>query len=273
MMRNLLPLAGSSLVLPSEGVYVGDEVPLVPQKLAERGGYVEMGELLPEFWSAPNEEARKEVKGRRTRKVTDIFTWLQCSASYVAVRVTMTPRLAPELRAYQSTIVRMSQDFVGLAWVRYAAAFRRQAALTGNTRWSVINSTLYTMCFTSQATNTKQCECYITHGGGVCPIDPGVKDCLKAIESVMIALTRKEDSPRPDQTTTQAGSLQEVEQLRLHTPPLQVQPHVQCLQGRPPSQQVHSEEPQRQPSATESSTEPSLLSSSQGPNMIIRAIQ
>ncbi len=114
MMRNLLPLAGSSLVLPSEGVYVGDGVPLVPQKLAERGGYVEMGELLPEFWSAPNEEARKEVKGCRTRKVTDIFTWLQCSASYVAVRVTMTPRLAPELRAYQSTIVRVSQDFVGL---------------------------------------------------------------------------------------------------------------------------------------------------------------
>ncbi len=68
MIRNLLPLAGSSLVLPSEGVYVGDRVPLVPQKLAEltrRGGYVEMGELLPEFWSAPNEEAKKEAKGKR----------------------------------------------------------------------------------------------------------------------------------------------------------------------------------------------------------------
>ncbi len=48
----------------------------------------------------------------------------------------------------QSMIVRVSQDFVGLAWVRYDAAFRRQEALTGNTQWSVINSTLYTMCFT-----------------------------------------------------------------------------------------------------------------------------
>ncbi len=79
-------------VLPSEGVYV---VPPVPQKLAElirRGGYVEMGELLPEFWSAPNEEAKKEEKGRRTRKVRDIFTWLECFASYVAVRVSMTTR-------------------------------------------------------------------------------------------------------------------------------------------------------------------------------------
>ncbi len=72
--------------------------------------------------------------------------------------------MAPELMAYQSTIVRVSQDFVGLAWVRYDAAFRRQAALTGNTRWSVINSTSYTMCFASQATNTKQCElCFVLH--------------------------------------------------------------------------------------------------------------
>ncbi len=103
MMRNLLPLADSSLVLPSEGVYVGDGVPPVPQMLAElirRGGYVEMGELLSEFWSALNEEPRKEAKGRQTEKVTDIFMWLQCFASYVAVRVTMTPRLAPELLAY-----------------------------------------------------------------------------------------------------------------------------------------------------------------------------
>ncbi len=51
-----------------------------------------MGELLPEFWSAPNEEAKKEEKGRRTRKVRDIFTWLECFASYVAVRVMMTTR-------------------------------------------------------------------------------------------------------------------------------------------------------------------------------------
>ncbi len=93
----------------------------------------------------------------------------------------------------------VSQDFVGLAWVRYDAAFRRQAALTGNTRWLVINSTLYTMCFTGQATNTKRCElCFATsHTEGEYAQsgdpDPGVKDRLKAIESVMIAFTRKEE--------------------------------------------------------------------------------
>ena len=60
-----------------------------------------MGELLQSSSQPPSEEARKEAKVRRTRKVTDIFTWLQSLASYVAVRVTKTPRLALELMAYQ----------------------------------------------------------------------------------------------------------------------------------------------------------------------------
>ncbi len=109
MMRNLLPLAGLSL----GGCIRRRRGPTGPTEAGRTDSEGRMGELLPEFWSALNEEARMEVKGRWTRKVTDIFTWLQCSASYVAVRVMMTPRLAPELMAYQSTIVRVSQDFVG----------------------------------------------------------------------------------------------------------------------------------------------------------------
>ena len=31
--------------------------------------------------------------------------------------------------AYIITITRVSQDFTGMAWVRYDAAFRRQAAI------------------------------------------------------------------------------------------------------------------------------------------------
>lgn len=56
---------------------------------------------------------------------------------------------------YLANIALVSQDYTGLAWVRYDAAFCR---LTGNTHWSVINSTLYTMCFTGMAAATKQCE-------------------------------------------------------------------------------------------------------------------
>ena len=113
----------------------------------------------------------------------------------MATRATHSPTLIPELMAYLATIVRVSQDYSGLAWVRYDAAFRRQAALTGNTRWSAINSTLYTMCFTGMASATKRCElCFAsTHSERECAQrgdpDPGMKDRLKAIEAAVLALT------------------------------------------------------------------------------------
>lgn len=95
-----------------------------------------MGDLLPEFWSGPRDEdleVRRE-KPRRSRKVVDIHTWVQCFWTYVATWALQAPQLIPELMAYLATIVRVSQDYTGLAWVRYDTAFHRQAALTGNTR-------------------------------------------------------------------------------------------------------------------------------------------
>ena len=195
--------------MPDSGVYLGEGLPPVPDKLAakiRRGEFVEMGELLPEFWSPTKgeEESSKETKGRKSRKVTDIFTWIQCFCAYVSVRATQAPHLIPELMAYMATIVRVSQDYAGLAWVRYDVGFRRQAALTKNVRWSVINSTLYTMCFTGKASTTERCElCFAsTHSEQECAQrgdpDPEVKDRLKAIETAVLAITNKqESSPKP----------------------------------------------------------------------------
>ena len=96
--------------------------------------------------------------------------------------------------AYMATIVRVSEDFSGLTWVRYDAAFHRQAALTHNERWSV-NSTLYTMCFTGMASATKRCElCFAsTHTEQECvqrgEPDTEMKDRLKAIEATVLAMT------------------------------------------------------------------------------------
>ena len=53
-MINLLPLAASRAPLPMAGVYVGESLPPVPPKLASkilRWEYIEMAEMLPEFWS------------------------------------------------------------------------------------------------------------------------------------------------------------------------------------------------------------------------------
>ena len=56
-----------------------------------------MGELLPEFWSAPRDEdsdSKRNNKVRHSRKVTDVFTWLQCFCSFVSVRAQPNPELS-----------------------------------------------------------------------------------------------------------------------------------------------------------------------------------
>ena len=53
-MMNLLPLPHHSLKSPADGIYLGEGVPPVPEKLTvkiRKGEFVEMGELLLEFWS------------------------------------------------------------------------------------------------------------------------------------------------------------------------------------------------------------------------------
>ena len=63
-----------------------------------------MGELLPEFW-AGLKEARKEGKVHRNRKVTDIYTWLQCFGTYVAVR-------APYITSYYCNYSRAHGPYI-----------------------------------------------------------------------------------------------------------------------------------------------------------------
>ena len=199
-MANLLPQANLGLASGCQDVYVREGLPPVPTKLAakiQRGEFVEMTELLPEFWSSQREDnhSKQEAKARRARSVQNIFTWLQCYGLFVSVLGPQHPSRIPELMAYQATIVRASQDYAGLAWVRYDSAFRRQAALTGLTRWSAINPTLYTRCFPGSARTSSRCElCFATtHHTKECAQqgdpDPGVRERLRAIEKAVIFMT------------------------------------------------------------------------------------
>ena len=164
-----------------------------------------MGELLPEFWSVHrlDEGEWRDTKTRRSRQVTDIFTWLQCFGSYVAVLAVRRPHLIPEMMAYMGTIIRVSQDYSGLAWVRYDAAFRRQAALVGNDKWSVINTTIYTMCFTGMASSTKRCElCFASsHTERECAQrgdpDPDRGERLKNLEAAVVAISKPRQGSGP----------------------------------------------------------------------------
>ena len=106
----------------SHGAYVGEGFPPVPAKVAAkiRQGDFEIGELLSEFWSIPREDdgGTKPDGGRhRSHLVTDIFTWLQCFSMYTSIRASHTPAMLPELMVYMSHIIRVHQDYAGLAWI------------------------------------------------------------------------------------------------------------------------------------------------------------
>ena len=160
----------------THGAYVGEDFLPVPAKLAYKicqGDFIEMGELLSEFWSAPREDdggtPRPDGGRRRSRLVTDMFTWLQCFSMYVSIRASHNPAMLPELMAYMSHIIRVHQGYAGLAWVRYDTGFRHQEALTASQKWSVINPTLYSICFTGVARAITRCEiCLVT------PTPPGI---------------------------------------------------------------------------------------------------
>ena len=199
----------------SGGSYVGEGLPPVPQKLADRirrREFVDMAEMLPEFWPIAKAEENEEKKPRirRPKQVTDFHTWLQCFAIYCSILGSQEPSWIPELMAYLITITRVSQDFTGLAWVRYDSSFRRQAAITGNRKWSQINPSLYSLCFTGRAQEAKRCElCLSTdHATQRCPLqieaNPELPARVKAVEAAVLSLaSRSPQGPggRPSRTS------------------------------------------------------------------------
>ncbi len=127
----------------------------------------------PECWALlKGEDDSKKAVARRPKQVTDFHTWLQCFALYSGVLGRHEPNVIPELMAYMITISRAIQDFYGLAWVRYDSSFRRNAAVTGNRKWSAINPSIYSFCFTGKAAVAARCDlCLSTgHETSHCPL-------------------------------------------------------------------------------------------------------
>ena len=201
-------LPGTSPGPPSAapGTHIGEGLPPVPARLVARilrHEFVEMHELLPEFWHDQKDGGKTSDKAKAKKRALDLTVWLQCFAVYVGVLGPKFPPEVPELMAYMISIIQASQEYEGAAWAAYDAAYRRQAAAQGRTGWSQINPSLYAICFTGKARKTERCDRCLsaTHRADDCSLaaedDPDVAKRLKAIESAVVALTRPPPGGKP----------------------------------------------------------------------------
>ena len=144
-----------------------------------------MSELLPEVWT-PKDEGEPEHKRRCGRRVSDIFTWLQCFGVYVSIRGMQSPTSIPEFMAYMSMVVRVNQEYAGMGWLNYDTLYRKHAALKRDTNWSVINTTIYARCFTGAPRNPVKC--------GVCAATThATQECVEGL-SLDVSLEHRVES-------------------------------------------------------------------------------
>ena len=107
-----------------------------------------------------------------------------------------------EFLAYMAHIHKMSQEFAGMAWVEYDTIFQRQAALFGNRRWSCINASLYSLCFTGKVASGKHCElrfsgAHITRKCSLVADYVGVAYGWHMVKSVVASLVSSSQETQP----------------------------------------------------------------------------
>ena len=200
-------LVGDATLPSPTSVFIGEGLPVVPGRLAERirkWAFVEMHELLPELLTNHNaEEGRERSRARAGRKRTlDINAWLQCFGVFVSVVAKESPEAVPELMAYMGTMIRASQEYEGAAWATYDVGFRRQAAATGQRDWSRVNSSLYAICFTGRARRGQRCELCLSaaHRTAECSTleeDPDLARRVRAMEAAWGGVPTPQFVPPP----------------------------------------------------------------------------
>ena len=104
---------------------------------------------------------------------------------FVSIWGMQSPTSIPEFMAYMSMIVRINQQYAGMAWLNYDTLYRKHAALKKDTKWSVINTTIYARCVTGAPRNPVKC--------GVCASTThDTQDCVEGLSSSMSIEQRME---------------------------------------------------------------------------------
>ena len=91
-----------------------------------------------------------------------------------ALLVSRFPEKAPELFAYQASIIRAERNFEGRRWVTYNRCFRREALAQKSLDWYIPNARLYNEAFTWRAKAVPRCTFCLQedHVAQHCPHNP-----------------------------------------------------------------------------------------------------
>ena len=90
--------------------------------------------------------------------ITNISQWVERFSMMAAILSTRFPEKAPELFAYQGSIIRAERNYEGKQWVVYDRQFRREALARKDLNWSVPNLRLYNEAFTGRAKAIPRCS-------------------------------------------------------------------------------------------------------------------
>ena len=99
--------------------------------------------------------------------VTDVSLWIERYSLMMAILATCFPHKAPELFAYQATVVRAERNYKGKRWVTYDRQNCREALACR----SVTDSRLYNEAFTGRAKAITRCSVCLAddHTASLCP--------------------------------------------------------------------------------------------------------
>ena len=106
--------------------------------------------------------------------ITDISQWIERFSLMAAVLCTRFPDKAPELWAYQATIVQVERNYDGKHWVAYDRQVRREALARKDLNWSITDPRLYNEAFTGRARSISCCTFCLQddHTAAYCPHNP-----------------------------------------------------------------------------------------------------
>ena len=126
--------------------------------------FMEMAE--PQSSSRPQAPARLPV--------TDISVWVERFSLMPAVLVMTFPDKAPELFAYQASIIRAEWNYEGKRWVIYDRQYRQETLARKDLNWSVPNSRLYNEAFMGMAKSIARYEVCLSdsHTASTYPQNP-----------------------------------------------------------------------------------------------------